>query len=74
MSAQDEQKRLVAREALRYVVEDAWLGVGSGSTANFFIDELATAPLMCNRLFARASMNRLAVEPEPTPSHASSTT
>ncbi|HEY3565551.1 MAG TPA: ribose-5-phosphate isomerase RpiA, partial [Casimicrobiaceae bacterium] len=38
---QDEQKRLVAREALRYVVDDAWLGVGTGSTANFFIDELA---------------------------------
>jgi ribose 5-phosphate isomerase A len=38
---QDEQKRLVAREALRYVVDDAWLGVGSGSTANYFIDELA---------------------------------
>ena len=38
---QDEQKQLVAREALHYVVDDAWLGVGSGSTANFFIDELA---------------------------------
>jgi ribose 5-phosphate isomerase A len=38
---QDEQKRLVAREALRYVVDDAWLGVGTGSTANCFIDELA---------------------------------
>jgi ribose 5-phosphate isomerase A len=38
---QDEQKRLVAREALRYVADDAWLGVGTGSTANFFIDELA---------------------------------
>jgi ribose 5-phosphate isomerase A len=38
---QDEQKRLVAREALRYVVDDAWLGVGTGSTADFFIDELA---------------------------------
>jgi ribose 5-phosphate isomerase A len=38
---QDEQKQLVAREALRYVVDDAWLGVGSGSTANLFIDELA---------------------------------
>ena len=37
---QDEQKRLVAREALRYVVDDAWLGVGSGSTVNLFIDEL----------------------------------
>jgi len=42
---QDEQKQLVAREALRYVVEDAWLGVGSGSTANFFIDELANSRL-----------------------------
>jgi len=38
---QDEQKQLVAREALRYVVDDAWVGVGSGSTANYFIEELA---------------------------------
>ena len=38
---QDEQKRLVAREAIKYVVADAYLGVGSGSTANYFIDELA---------------------------------
>ncbi|HEX6793699.1 MAG TPA: ribose-5-phosphate isomerase RpiA [Casimicrobiaceae bacterium] len=44
-AAQDAQKQLVAREALRYVVEDAWLGVGSGSTANFFIDELAKSRL-----------------------------
>jgi ribose 5-phosphate isomerase A len=42
---QDEQKKLVAREALRYVVEDAWLGVGSGSTANHFIDALAQSRL-----------------------------
>ena len=40
---QDEQKRSVAREAVKYVVDDAWLGVGSGSTVNFFIDELAKA-------------------------------
>jgi len=39
--ARDALKQLVAREALRYVVDDAWLGVGSGSTANCFIDELA---------------------------------
>ena len=38
---QDEQKQAVAREAIRYVVDDAWIGVGSGSTANCFIDELA---------------------------------
>jgi ribose 5-phosphate isomerase A len=39
--SQDEQKQRVAREAVKYVIEDAYLGVGSGSTANFFIDELA---------------------------------
>jgi ribose 5-phosphate isomerase A len=38
---QDEQKKLVAREAIKYVVEDAYVGVGSGSTANYFIEELA---------------------------------
>jgi ribose 5-phosphate isomerase A len=38
---QDEQKRLVAREAVKYVVEDAYLGVGSGTTTHYFIDELA---------------------------------
>ena len=38
---QDEQKQRVAREAIKYVVDDAYVGVGSGSTANFFIDELA---------------------------------
>ena len=38
---QDEQKHQVAREAIKYVVDDAYIGVGSGSTANFFIDELA---------------------------------
>ena len=44
-AAQDAQKQLVAREALRYVVEDAWLGVGSGSTVDFFIDALAKSRL-----------------------------
>ena len=39
---QDELKRLVANEALKHVVEDAVVGVGSGSTVNFFIDALAT--------------------------------
>ena len=38
---QDEQKQAVAREAIRYVEDDAFIGVGTGSTANFFIDELA---------------------------------
>src|SRR5712691_4100043 len=37
---QDDLKQAVAREAIRYVVDDAVIGVGSGSTVNFFIDEL----------------------------------
>jgi len=38
---QDELKQAVAREAIKHVVEDTVVGVGSGSTSNFFIDELA---------------------------------
>jgi ribose 5-phosphate isomerase A len=38
---QDELKQAVAQEAIKHVVEDAVIGVGTGSTANFFIDELA---------------------------------
>jgi ribose 5-phosphate isomerase A len=38
---QDELKKQVAEAALRYVVEDAVVGVGSGSTVNLFIDALA---------------------------------
>jgi len=37
---QDALKRAVALEAIKHVEDDAWIGVGSGSTANFFIDEL----------------------------------
>jgi ribose 5-phosphate isomerase A len=39
---QDELKALVAREALKEVVEDTIVGVGSGSTVFKFIDALAT--------------------------------
>jgi len=38
---QDELKKQVAEAALTYVVEDAVVGVGSGSTVNLFIDTLA---------------------------------
>ncbi len=38
---QDELKQEVARAAIQYVVENEIIGVGTGSTANFFIDELA---------------------------------
>jgi len=37
---QDELKQAVARAAIEYVPSGAIIGVGTGSTANFFIDEL----------------------------------
>jgi len=37
---QDEKKRLVAEAALDYVPDGSIVGVGTGSTANFFIDAL----------------------------------
>ncbi|MHB9119104.1 MAG: ribose-5-phosphate isomerase RpiA [Burkholderiales bacterium] len=38
---QDELKQAVARAAIEHVVAGAIIGVGTGSTANYFIDELA---------------------------------
>lgn len=39
---QDELKKMVAKAALDYVQPDTVIGVGTGSTANHFIDFLAT--------------------------------
>jgi len=38
---QDEMKQAVAQAAIKYVEDDSIIGVGTGSTANFFIDALA---------------------------------
>ena len=38
---QDELKQAVARAAIEYVPSGGIIGVGTGSTANYFIDELA---------------------------------
>ena len=38
---QDEQKRAAAAAAIEYVPAGCIVGVGTGSTANYFIDELA---------------------------------
>lgn len=38
---QEELKRAVAKAAIEYVIPDTIVGVGTGSTANFFIEELA---------------------------------
>jgi ribose 5-phosphate isomerase A len=39
---QDELKALVGRAALDHVPDGAWVGVGTGSTVNHFIDALAS--------------------------------
>ena len=41
MMTQDEMKQAVAKAAIEYVEAGTIVGVGTGSTANFFIDELA---------------------------------
>ena len=38
---QDEMKKAVAKAAIEYVGVGTIIGIGTGSTANFFIDELA---------------------------------
>ena len=42
MVSQDELKKQAAHAALSYIEDDMVIGVGSGSTVNAFIDELAT--------------------------------
>lgn len=39
---QDEQKRAAAQAAIQHIPIGSIVGVGTGSTANYFIDELAT--------------------------------
>ena len=38
--SQDALKAMVAEAALAYVPEGSYMGVGTGSTVNFFIDAL----------------------------------
>lgn len=41
MTPQDARKKAAAEAAIKYIDPDAILGVGTGSTVNFFIDALA---------------------------------
>jgi ribose 5-phosphate isomerase A len=41
MLTQDEKKRLSAKEALKFLPKDGYIGIGTGSTVNYFIEELA---------------------------------
>ena len=38
---QDDKKRAVAKAAIKYIKDDMIVGVGTGSTVNYFIDQLA---------------------------------
>lgn len=42
MMTQDQKKHAVAQAALKYVQDNAIIGVGTGSTVNYFIDALGT--------------------------------
>lgn len=37
----NKQKQAAAEAALRYIEDDAWLGIGTGSTVEYFIEALA---------------------------------
>ena len=56
---QDELKKAVAEEALKHVVEDGIVGVGSGSTVNFFIDSLSK---MKNRIEGAVAASEASAE------------
>jgi len=56
---QDQLKERVAREALKHVVEDAIVGVGSGSTVFKFIDALAS---MKNRIEGAVAASQASAE------------
>jgi len=58
---QSEKKARVAEAALQYVPDDAVIGVGTGSTVNFFIDLLATQHqrIDCAVSSSQASTTRL---------------
>jgi len=45
LSSQDALKAQVAQAALAYVPAHTWIGVGTGSTVNFFIDALAQSAI-----------------------------
>jgi ribose 5-phosphate isomerase A len=58
---QQAQKKAAAEAALKYVEDDAMVGVGTGSTVNFFIDALASmkARIKATVASSEASAKRL---------------
>ena len=59
MTNWDAMKQAAARAAIAHVPEDAVVGVGTGSTVNFFIDELAKIK---GRIDAAVSSSRASTE------------
>ena len=61
MMSQDDLKRAVAKAAIAYIPADSIVGVGTGSTANYIIDELAKVKHEIRGAFAssEASAKRL---------------
>ena len=45
LSSQDQLKAMVAEKAVQLLKPQTWVGVGTGSTVNFFIDALAKSGL-----------------------------
>ena len=60
---QDALKKQVAEAALRFVPEGEIIGVGTGSTANFFIDGLVT---LKDRIKGRSQLRGYCRTPQAT--------
>ena len=43
MTAQDDLKRMAGAKAVEFVPEDEYIGIGTGSTVNYFIQALAAS-------------------------------
>lgn len=43
MATQDDLKRIAAQKAVEFVPENEYIGIGTGSTVNFFIEALAAS-------------------------------
>ncbi|MCY4325882.1 MAG: ribose-5-phosphate isomerase RpiA [Betaproteobacteria bacterium] len=59
---QDEQKKAVARAALKFVSDGCVLGVGTGSTAEAFIDALASARIEPAKLVSSSRRSTIRLE------------
>jgi ribose 5-phosphate isomerase A len=52
MLSQEDMKRLSAKQAIKYIEDDMVIGVGTGSTVKFFIEELKLSGVRINAAVA----------------------